>query len=310
MSLLIIPRRLSLSQINTLLQYDPRWLVQKENDRYRKETVSVAQCIAQKHGRCLVLLSGPSASGKTTTAFKIQQQLRAMGRDTHTVSLDNFYRGYGKAPQLPDGSFDYEAVEALNLPLLEQCMQELLIKGKTQLPIFDFLTHAPGDGTTELCISEESIVIFEGIHALNPLLRRHLPQNTVFTVFINAMSSVNFDGEEWLSSRDIRLSRRLLRDVRFRNSSLENTMDMWRRVVRGEDLYLFPYSETADAAFDTTHAYESAMIGTLLLPLLREVPQSCRYFEKIESLARALSAFKPLPEQWLPQDSLLREFIG
>ncbi len=310
MSLLVIPRSLSLSQINTLLQYDPRWLVQKENDRYHKEIVSVAKRIDQKHGRSLVLLSGPSASGKTTTAFKIQQQLRAMGRDTHTVSLDNFYRGYGKAPMLPDGSFDYEAVEALNLPLLERCMKELLENGKTNLPVFDFLTHAPGTETNELRISEDSIVIFEGIHALNPLLRRHLPQNMLFTVFINAMSSVNCNGEEWLSSRDIRLSRRLLRDVRFRNSSLENTMDMWRQVVRGEELYLFPYSDTADAAFDTTHAYEPAMIGALLLPLLQAMPQTCPYFNQAKELARALVMFRPLSEQWLPQDALLREFIG
>ena len=207
---------------------------------------------------------------------------------------------------MPDGSFDYEAVEALNLPLLEQCMQELLSEGKTNLPVFDFLTHSPSLQTSELCITDDSVVIFEGIHALNPLLRRHLPQNTVFTVFINVMSSVSCNGEELLSSRDIRLARRLLRDVRFRNSSLDNTLDMWRQVVRGEDLYLFPNSNTADAAFDTTHAYEPAMIGALLLHLL----MICPCFEEVKGLARALEAFYPLSDQYLPQDALLREFIG
>ena len=307
---LVTPRSLSLKQINDLLRYDPQWLIRKENDRYHKEIADAANRIAAKQGRCLVLLSGPSASGKTTTALCLQQQVREKGRDTHTVSLDNFYRGYGKAPQLPDGSYDYEAVEALNLPLLEVCMQELLAVGKTSLPVFDFLTHAPSLQTNELRIAEDSVVIFEGIHALNPLLRRHLPQDTLLTVFINVMSSVNDQGEEWLSSRDIRLSRRMLRDIRFRNSSLENTMDMWRQVVRGEELYLFPYSHTADISFDTTHAYEPAMIGTLLQPLLRAVPRTSRYFEKIDALSKALEAFVPLSETLLPPNALLREFIG
>lgn len=305
------PRHLEFAEICRRMQTNPDELIREEDERYRHEVETVTRTIADAFsGRCLVLLSGPSASGKTTTAHNIERGLQVLGRHAYVVSLDNFYRGYGHAPQLPDGSFDYEAVEALDLPLLETCMQELLISGCTQLPIFDFVTHTPSGERRTLCVEKDAVVIFEGIHALNPLLRKHLSSDAVFTVFINVMSRIERDGESLLTRRDLRLTRRLIRDVRFRNSSMENTMDMWRQVVRGEDLYLFPFADTADATFDTTHAYESAMLGAELLPLLRAVPTDSRYYEPICRLADALSQFSPLSVELLPRDSLLREFIG
>lgn len=304
------PRCLYHKQISNLLRLDPAWLIRKEDERYERSIRAVAEQIQDRHGRTLVLLCGPSASGKTTTAFKLKQYLREQKREAHVVSLDNFYQGYGKAPLLSDGSYDYESVEALNLPLLERCMQELLSKGCTQLPVFDFMMHAPSAEYMELCIPEDSVVIFEGIHALNPLLRQHLPEETVFKVFINVMSPICDGEQELLSQRDMRLVRRLLRDVRFRNSSPENTMDMWRQVVRGEDLYLFPYVDTADAVFDTTHAYEAAMLGAQLLPLLRAVPRESKYGEPIHRLAESLAVFEPLSAEYLPETALLREFMG
>lgn len=311
MSRVLIPRTLRRRDICELLQADAPWLIRKEGQRYEREIAAVAWRLHETMpARCLVLLSGPSASGKTTTALKLQEQLRALGRETYTVSLDNFYRGYGHAPQLPDGSFDYETVEALNVPLLEQCMQELILQGRTQLPVFDFLTHAPKAERVELCIPEHAVVIFEGIHALNPLLLHHLPSDCLFRIFINVMSSITDDGEVLLSQQDMRLVRRLLRDIRFRNSGVENTMDMWRQVTRGEELYLFPHADTANVAFDTTHAYESAMLGVHLIPLLRAVPETSPYAITAVRLADALSRFTPLSEELLPADALLREFIG
>ena len=310
MSRVSTPRLLNRKHIADLLRFDPSWLIRKEGERYEKEVRDIAERLSAVSGRCLVLLSGPSASGKTTTAFKIEEHLRRLGREACTVSLDNFYRGYGKAPQLPDGSYDYESVEALDLPLLETCMQELLRDGETQLPVFDFLTHSPKEERVTLRVAEESVVIFEGIHALNPLLRQHLPEKNLFKIYINVMSPIVDKDGVVLSERDLRLVRRMLRDIRFRNSSIENTLHMWRQVVRGEDLYLFPYAHTADVSFDTTQAFEPAMLGVQLLPLLSEVPETSVYASTIVRLIDALSQFEPLDEALLPAESLLKEFVG
>ncbi len=302
---------LQIQTVNECISLDPQRLIAEENARYVRSVRKTAEQLFERfHNRCLVLLSGPSASGKTTTALNLQRALRERGREAHTVSLDNFYLGRGKAPRLPDGSFDYETVEALDLPLLRRCMAQLLEEGCAQLPIFDFHDGKRCSQTQPLTIGEESIVIFEGIHALNPLLEEHLPGDNRFKLFINVDTAV-YDGErEVLSKRDIRLARRTLRDVRFRNSSIENTMDMWRQVVRGEDLYLFPYVDTADVVFDTAHAYEPAVLGSELLPLLRQVSVHSPHHKSVCRLINGLSGFEPLCASRLPSDCLLREFVG
>lgn len=307
----VTQRRLQREEIVQQLRQDPQALIQEEDARYHAELLAVTERLCDgMTGRRLVLLSGPSASGKTTTALKLEQLLQQRGVEACTVSLDNFYRGYGQAPRLPDGSFDYETVEALDIPRLKTCMRELVSEGETRLPVFDFLTHAPKAESVPLRVTDNAVIIFEGIHALNPLLREQLPEEALFRLFINVMSPV-YDGEDkWLARRDLRLVRRLIRDVRFRDSTLENTMDMWKQVMRGETLYLFPYADTADMQFDTMHAYEPAMLGAQLLPLLQAVPATSRHAETVQHLIRALSAFEPLSEKRLPADALLREFIG
>ncbi len=305
-------RLLHVDAINHALHRDAQRMIAEEEQRYRGNVGRVAAYLNETMaGRCLVMLSGPSSAGKTTTANTLKRELEAAGRQASIVSLDDFYRGYGLAPQLPDGSFDYEAIEALDLPQLQTCMKELLTDGVTTLPQFDFHTHSPKPERRELRIAENSVVIFEGIHALNPLLEEHLSGGHVFKLFINVLSRVyDDDDSKLLARRDLRLCRRMLRDYQFRSSSIENTLDMWRQVVRGEELYMFPFVETANAKFDTTHAYEPAMIGPRLLPILRAVPSDCKGYDTVAHLIDALSRFDPLSAEWLPSDSLLREFIG
>ncbi len=311
MNRVFTPRRLDAQDILKQLQYEPQAAVDAEGARYESEVRAVAEQLRETMpDRCLVLLSGPSASGKTTTALKLERYLQTGGREAYTVSLDNFYQGYGKAPRLPDGSFDYESVNALNLPLLRTCMEELLSDGCTQLPEFDFMNHQPKPHRRELRVPNGSVVIFEGIHALHPLLREQLPEEQIFTMFINVMSPIEYQGKTLFTQRDLRLIRRLLRDLRFRNSSPENTMDMWRQVVRGEELYLFPYADTATVAFDTTHAYEPAVFASQLLPFLRALPENSRHQPIIQHLITGLSVFEPFPVTKLPAEALLREFVG
>lgn len=304
-------RTLRVKDINERVKRDPAGMVTEECARYLDNVRRVTEhMISHISGRCLVLLSGPSSAGKTTTANNLKRELEAHGRQASIISLDDFYRGKGLAPRLPDGSFDYEAIEALDLPRLQTCMKELLTDGVTLLPRFDFNTREPEPQKYELRIADNSVVIFEGIHALNPMLEDHLPGDNVFKIFINVMSRV-YDGEDTLlTRRDLRLCRRMLRDYQFRNSSIENTLDMWRQVVRGENLYMFPYVDMANAVFDTTHAFESAMLAPRLLPLLRAVPKDSPYADTIDHLIEALSKFTPLSAEVLPTDALLREFVG
>lgn len=256
------------------------------------------------------MLSGPSSSGKTTTALLLRDGLRELGVDAHTVSLDNFYRGRTLAPVLEDGSYDYEALEALNLDQLRCCMRELIQMGETQIPIFDFASGKPLDEKTLLRIALDSVVIFEGIHALNPIFEQHLPQENLYKIFVNTITPI-YDGEDkLLARRDIRLVRRMLRDERFRSSPLENTLKMWQQVVRGENIYMFPYVDTVDAVIDTTHAYEPCVFAGELLPLLAAVPENDPYIETVRHLTASLSRFEAVDPVIVPRRTMLREFLG
>lgn len=263
-----------------------------------------------RHGRQMTMLSGPSSSGKTTTAHLLCDRLRTDGADVHVVSLDDFYRGRGLAPQLPDGSYDYESPEALDLEQLQLCMQQLIRDGETLLPRFSFEIGAPLSEKTPLKISSHSIVIFEGIHSLQPTIGKHLPQENLTRLFINTLSPIYDGGGKLLARRDIRLTRRLLRDERFRSSGPENTLHMWQQVTRGESMYLFPYVKDVDAVVDTTHAYEPCMLAHELLPRLESVSENSPYRDEANRLAEKLRVFAEIPTTLLPERSLLREFLG
>ncbi len=304
-------RTLYLEDVNRLAREDPQGFVRYEQERYNQKIDRLARYLAVGfESRCLVMLSGPSSSGKTTTALLLRDRLREMDVDAHTVSMDDFYRGRELAPRLPDGSYDYEALEALRLDALENCMQELLQKGCTQLPRFDFPAGRPAKETRELCIHSNSVVIFEGIHAINPFFERHLPREQTFKIFVNTVTPLYDGNDKLIARRDLRLTRRLLRDERFRGSPVVNTLEMWTQVIRGENEYMFPFVDTVDYLVDTTHAYEPCVFAPLLLPSLRSVPEDSPYAEAAARLAGKLERFEPMPLDTMPADSLLREFVG
>lgn len=304
-------RRLAVDEVNRRIEREPETFVAEECVRYRAEVARAEAWLNDERvRRRVVLLSGPSSSGKTSTANLLCDRLRRDGADAYVVSLDNFYLGRGRAPQLPDGSFDYESPEALNLPLLAQCVRGLLEDGYAVLPEYDFQAGVSRPGQVELSLKSRSVVIFEGIHALHPHLRDQLPEKHVKRLLIRAHSTF-FDGErEILDGRQIRLARRLVRDERFRNSPAVNTLSMWPQVVRGEELYLFPHADCADMVIDTTHAFEPCMIVPRLLPLLQTVPPEHPHFQTAQTLREAMERFAAAPYSLLPPDSILHEFLG
>ena len=304
-------RPLSVAAVKAAVKSDPAAFVAAEESRYRAAVETVAAAIHdEKDGRRFVLLSGPSSSGKTTTAGLLREALAAKGTVTHVLSLDDFYLGEGKAPLLPDGRPDYESIDALNLPLLQVCLTELVQKGETALPQFDFSARRPKAERVPLCLEADAAVIIEGIHAFNPCLGVYLPSEMTTRLFINTLSRFSNENGVWLSRRDLRLVRRILRDDRFRASPFSHTMGMWPQVTRGETLYLFPYAKTADLVIDTAFAFEPCLFRSFLLPLLAAVSPTEPYAETAKRLTGLLTVFPPLAAELLPQDSMLHEFIG
>lgn len=300
-----------IAEINERVRRDLPAFIEEENGRYQREVQDTAGWLAQEVAGCkLVMLAGPSASGKTTTALFLRDSLVARGVDAQVVSLDDFYRGRNLAPQLPDGSYDYEALEALNLDQLHSCMREILTTGHTRLPIFDFGSGAPASETRELRIGSRAVVIFEGIHGLNPIFEQHLPQQSLYKVFVNTVSPIYQGETKLLARRQLRLTRRILRDMRFRNSTVENTLHMWQQVVRGEQEYMFPYVDTVDTLIDTTHAYEPCVFAGEIMPVLEQMDPAHPQADMAARLLAAMRQVVPVDPQAMPRDSLLREFVG
>ncbi len=304
-------RNLQIEDICREIKTDANRLIVAEEERYHAEIRAVAQDIhARRTNRHIVLLCGPSSSGKTTTAGFLKKELARVGTAAHVVSLDDFYLGKGKAPLLPNGKPDYETIDALNVEQLLGCLEDLVQRGRTTLPIFDFKRHCPADETVDLVLEEDAAVIFEGIHAFNPRLQTYLPAENTHRLFINTLSRFYDKNAVWFSRRQVRLIRRILRDDQFRASPFSNTMQMWPQVVRGENMYLFPYEHSADCAIDTTFAYEPCVMKDLLLPRLNAVPQTDPAFETARELMEKLAVFPSVAHTALPSNSLLKEFTG
>jgi len=306
------PIRHDVSDINRRIRENPAALIAEEEQRYDSDVAAAAQHIASRtHGCQLVWQCGPSSVGKTTTANKLCAALQQNGVEAAIVSLDDFYRGVGLAPLLPDGTYDYESPLALDLDRLHECIAELMKTGKTQLPIYDFPAGHPSSDTRELCVRGNTAVIFEGIHAFSPLLTAAAAQNGAesMRVFVNTRSRFTSGDDILLCRRDIRLSRRLLRDERTRASSYENTMNMWAGVLRGDEQYIFPYSDTADIVIDTTMAYEPCVLKPLILARLHTLDGTA-YEQTARHFRESFEQFEAISTELLPQNGVLREFVG
>ena len=304
-------RKLSIDMVCETAQMDAQAFILAEEKRYHAEVEAVADTVHNAKGnRHFILLCGPSSAGKTTTAKLLKAALNRRGTVTHVVSLDDFYLGRGKAPLLSNGEPDYETIDALDVNLLGECFTELVRDGKTNLPIFDFQLGCPRKEKVLLELEEDAAVIVEGIHAFHPKLQQYLPAEMTTRLFINTLSRFVKGDAVWLARRDIRLCRRILRDDQFRASPFSNTMKMWPQVVRGEELYMFPYADTADCVIDTTFAFEPCILRDYLLQRLLQVDTEQADYATAQYLIERLSAFSSISLSLLPQDSMLREFTG
>lgn len=279
-------------------------------DEYKKRIDSAVERIQAEKGRGLVMLAGPSSSGKTTTAKIICEKLRQGGRPARIVSLDDFYFDQAVSFRFEDGTPDFETIRAVDIDFAVESLNRLMDGGQCMLPRFSFITKKREPELYRAKLEENEIIVTEGLHAINPLLTDRLCADFMLKIYVSVSSRVRNDGEILLSKRNLRFIRRMIRDEKFRNADVEYTMMLWKGVLLGEDRYIFPYKDLADIKINSFHAYEPCVFQKNAVKLLDRVGSSSVYFDEAQKIVGALSLFKSIPAPSVPKNSLLREFIG
>lgn len=300
----------TVSEINNELKLNPEQFILKAEKAYHKRINELANTIISDHNNKIIMLAGPSSSGKTTTAHMLCYYLESCGIKTHVVSLDNFYQPIDKMPLDKKGNPDYESVYSLDIPEIQQCFSELINTGVCNIPRFDFKIAKRAEDKIHIELEDNGLAIVEGIHALNPLLFENLPCEKLFKLYISITSSLSEDGQQLLTGRQMRLIRRIVRDSVYRNSSAENTLKMWPNVLLGEEKYLYRFKKTADYKFDTFHGFEPAVLKDRVFDLLKEVPPDNEHYSYVEDIISGLKDIEPINQELVPHDSLIREFIS
>lgn len=300
-----------LEQINDGAVTDPAGMVEEVEGAYRESLRNVARNISERKKRArIVMLSGPSSSGKTTTAHLLRIYLEGFGIKATIISLDDFYLGRDKTPRLPDGSYDFETVEALDAEKIIQCLSNVIATGKFSVPHYSFSLGRPDGPGTDYEIGPEDMVIVEGIHGLNPLFTKGLPEEAYVKLYVSVKQQIKDANGEVLSPMNLRLIRRIVRDIKFRDSSAERTLSMWPQVIEGENRYIRPYRIWADYTVNSIHIYEPCVLRTVAIPLLRAIEIDSLYYKKARDLESRLMRFEPVDSALVPDGSMLREFLG
>ena len=303
-----VPKRLvEIDLLNVAARSGPQ-LVQVCEDSYARRLQYAAQKVRQS-GAKIIMLTGPSASGKTTTAHKLAAALTEMGTPAQVISLDNFFRGSQYYPRMPDGTLDYEHPDTLDMPLIRQCLQELSQTDKTVLPIYDFVREERSEQTEAIDLAG-GVCIVEGIHALNPMLTSLVPSGHVYRIYAGLREEYCQEGRRLINTQNIRLCRRVLRDAAARGRNPEQTLAMWDRVLDGETRYIKGFKNTADFLLDTAFSYELGIIAGLLPEVGRKMSPDSRYTEMWDEAARRFEHVQPLDRQLIPPGAMLREFYA
>ena len=276
-----------------------------------KKIAQIADKIAlQKDKLKIVLISGPSSSGKTTFGKRLAVQLTVAGIKPINLSLDNYFVNREQTPLDENGNYDFEVLEAIDLDFFNKQMAMILDGKEVEIPLFSFETGSRYFDGTKLKMEPDNILIIEGIHGLNPRLTESVPADAKYKIYVSALTSINIDNLARVPTTDNRLIRRIVRDYKYRKYSAQETISRWQSVRRGEDLHIFPFQEEADVMFNTALLYELAVLKQFIEPILLEVhPNQPEYSEAIR-LLKFLSYFKPIQSQHIPPTSILREFLG
>ncbi len=275
-----------------------------------KKISQIADDIKRHQGIRLVLIAGPSSSGKTTTCKRLSVHLAVNGLRPVPISLDDYFLDREKTPRDEKGDYDFEHIHALNLPLLNEQLSALFRGEEVELPRFDFPSGTSQKSGRRLRLRKDEVLVVEGIHALNPELTAQIPEELKYRVYASALTTILLDNHNYVPTTDNRLLRRIIRDHKYRNVSAQETIRRWPSVRKGENRWIFPFQENADAMFNTAMLFELAVIKRQAEPLLEQVPENCVEYAEAYRLRKFLSYIRPIAEDQIPPASLLREFLG
>ena len=294
-------------------QGDTSELIQIAEALHEKRLSRIADAIAEanrERGMRLVLISGPSSSGKTTTSKRLGVQLRVLGLHPVLISTDDYFVNREDTPRDENGDYDFEALEAIDLARLNEDLGRLMAGESVEIPRFDFISGTRKWHENPLQLDDRAILIMEGIHSLNPRLTPSIPDTAKFRIYASCLTSVAMDNTSRIHTTDNRLLRRMIRDNATRGVGARDTIARWPSVRRGEERNIFPYQEEADVMFNSSLFYEIAVLKPLAEPLLREIPNSCPEYATAQGLLKFLDNFHPLITSEIPPTSVLREFVG
>ena len=266
--------------------------------------------VSKKNSIKIILIAGPSSSGKTTSCRKLSMYLRSFGLEPKEISMDDYFIDRDKTPKDENGEYDFECLEALDIKKFDSDVKKLLNGEKVKLQKYNFIKGESEPGTEDVILGENEVLIIEGIHALNEKILTSIERNKKYKIYLCPLTILNIDIHNRISTTDNRLLRRIVRDNRTRGYKVEDTLRVWRKVRLGEEKHIFPNQDAADATFNTALIYELGVLKTYVEPLLYSVSSNSPYYEEARRLINVLKTFLPIPSDAMPDDSILREFIG
>ena len=275
-----------------------------------KKISRIADEIASRKDVKLILLAGPSSSGKTTTCKRLSIQLVANGLKPLQISLDDYFINRVQTPLDENGEYDYESIYALNLELINEQFNALFRGEEVELPKYDFQLGVSKPSGKKVRMKENNVLVVEGIHALNPELTAHIPEKQKYRVYVSALTTILLDDHNYIPTTDNRLLRRIIRDYKYRGVDARDSIHRWPSVRSGENKWIFPFQENADAVFNSAMLFELAVIKQQAEPVLEQVPENCEEYSEADRLRKFLKYIRPIPIKDIPPTSLLREFLG